>query len=92
MVFVPSQRDVHHHFIYPQPPFTLPDLSKDDAERVTLVPDPRTLLIEGVTFGLTSTNIVFDMGAEEISCAAGSERFSRILKHMLTQRSYLLVK
>ncbi|KAM3867136.1 DNA polymerase alpha subunit B [Diretmus argenteus] len=87
LVFVPSQRDVHHHFIYPQPPFTLPDL-KDQAQRVTVVPDPCTLLIEGVTFGLTSTDILFHMGAEEISCVAGSDRFSRILKHMLTQRSY----
>uniref|UniRef100_A0AAY5KUA4 DNA polymerase alpha subunit B n=1 Tax=Esox lucius TaxID=8010 RepID=A0AAY5KUA4_ESOLU len=88
LVLVPSQRDVHHHFIYPQPPFTLHDLIKDDAERVTLVPDPCTLLIEGVTFGITSTDILFHMGAEEISCAAGSDRFSRILKHMLIQRSY----
>ncbi|XP_031159220.1 DNA polymerase alpha subunit B [Sander lucioperca] len=88
LVFVPSQRDIHHHFIYPQPPFTLPNLSKDQAQRVTLVPDPCTLLIDGVTFGLTSTDILFHMGAEEISCGTGSDRFSRILKHMLTQRSY----
>ncbi|KAL0973853.1 hypothetical protein UPYG_G00212070 [Umbra pygmaea] len=88
LVLVPSQRDVHHHFIYPQPPFILQDLSKEDAERVTLVSDPCTLLIEGVTFGLTSTDILFHMSAEEISCAAGSDRFSRILKHMLTQRSF----
>ncbi|XP_029297834.1 DNA polymerase alpha subunit B [Cottoperca gobio] len=88
LVFVPSQRDIHHHFIYPQPPFTLPNLSKDEAQRVTLVPDPCTLLIDGVTFGLTSTDILFHMGAEEISCGTGTDRFSRILKHMLTQRSY----
>ncbi|XP_039974908.1 DNA polymerase alpha subunit B [Xiphias gladius] len=88
LVFVPSQRDVHHHFIYPQPPFTLPTLSKDRAQCVTLAPDPCTLLIDGVTFGLTSTDILFHMSAEEISCGTGSDRFSRILKHMLTQRSY----
>ncbi|XP_053284054.1 DNA polymerase alpha subunit B [Pleuronectes platessa] len=88
LVFVPSQRDIHHHFIYPQPPFTLPNLSKDQAQRVTLVPDPCTLLIDGVTFGVTSTDILFHMGAEEISCGTGSDRFSRILKHILTQRSY----
>lgn len=88
LVFVPSQRDIHHPFIYPQPPFTLPNLSKDQAQRVTLVPDPCTLLIDGVTFGLTSTDILFHMGAEEISCGTGTDRFSRILKHMLTQRSY----
>ncbi|KAM9741525.1 DNA polymerase alpha subunit B [Menidia menidia] len=86
LVFVPSQRDIHHHFIYPQPPFILPHLSKD--QRVTLAPDPCTLLIDGVTFGVTSTDILFHMGAEEISCGTGSDRFSRILKHMLIQRSY----
>ncbi|KAK1801482.1 hypothetical protein P4O66_022745, partial [Electrophorus voltai] len=88
LVFVPSQRDAHHHYVYPQPPFTLPDLKKDDVQRVTLVPDPCTLLIGGVTFGLTSTDILFHMGAEEINSATGSDRFSRIMKHMLTQRSY----
>ncbi|XP_023698507.1 DNA polymerase alpha subunit B [Paramormyrops kingsleyae] len=87
-VFVPSQRDVHHLFVYPQPPFTLPGLSKEDMERVSLVSDPCTVLIEGVTFGLTSTDILFHMGAEEISSVSGSDRFTRILKHMLTQRSY----
>eukprot|EP00066_Takifugu_rubripes_P005908 XP_003970292.1 PREDICTED: DNA polymerase alpha subunit B [Takifugu rubripes] len=88
LVFVPSQRDIHHHCIYPQPPFTLPNLSKDQSQRITLVPDPCTLLIDGVTFGITSTDILFHMGAEEISCGTGSDRFSRILRHMLSQRSF----
>ncbi|XP_054889968.1 DNA polymerase alpha subunit B [Poeciliopsis prolifica] len=88
LVFVPAQRDVHHEFVYPQPPFILPNLSKDQAQRVTLVPDPCTLLIDGVTLGLTSSDILFHMGAEEISCGASSDRFSRILNHMLTQKSY----
>lgn len=88
LVFVPSQRDIHHHFIYPQPPFSLPHINKEQAQRVTLVPDPCTLLIDGVTIGLTSTDILIHMGPEEISCGTGSDKFSRILKHMLTQRSY----
>ncbi|KAF6726507.1 DNA polymerase alpha subunit B [Oryzias melastigma] len=88
LVFVPSQRDVHHPVIYPQPPFILPHLNKSQTQRITLVSDPCTLLIDGVTFGLTSTDILFHMGAEEISNGSGSDRFSRILKHMLVQRSY----
>ncbi|XP_076860312.1 DNA polymerase alpha subunit B isoform X2 [Brachyhypopomus gauderio] len=88
LVLVPSQRDVNHHYIYPQPPFILPNLRKEDVQRVTLAPDPCTLVIGGVTFGLTSTDIIFHMGAEEINSATGSDRFSRIMKHMLTQRSY----
>ncbi|KAK0138567.1 DNA polymerase alpha subunit B [Merluccius polli] len=104
LVFVPSQRDIHHRFIYPQPPFTLPDLSKDQAQRVTLVPDPCTLLIEGVTLGpdlhryplphgsrgdqLNCTVVMYNNNIVLIFSAAGSDRFSRILKHLLTQRSY----
>lgn len=41
------------------------------SQRVTLVPDPCTLLIDGVTFGLTSSDILFHMGAEEISWWGG---------------------
>ncbi|XP_028940276.1 DNA polymerase alpha subunit B, partial [Antrostomus carolinensis] len=67
LVFVPSLRDVHHDFVYPQPPFLCPELSKDDKPRVHLVPDPCTLDIEGVVFGLTSTDVLLHMGAEEIS-------------------------
>ena len=38
LVFVPSQRDVHHHPIYPQPPFSLPDLCKDQVSAPALTP------------------------------------------------------
>lgn len=36
-------------------------------QRVRLVSEPCTLSINGVTFGLTSTDLLFHMGAEEIS-------------------------
>uniref|UniRef100_A0A452HUX8 DNA polymerase alpha subunit B n=1 Tax=Gopherus agassizii TaxID=38772 RepID=A0A452HUX8_9SAUR len=88
LVFVPSLRDVHHDFIYPQPPFSY-ELSKDDKQRVHFVSDPCTLAINGIIFGLTSTDLLFHMGTEEISSSSGvSDRFTRILKHVLTQRSY----
>lgn len=51
--------------------------------------EPCSLSINGVIFGLTSTDLLFHMGAEEICSSSGtSDRFSRILKHILTQRSY----
>uniref|UniRef100_A0A8C5AQ50 DNA polymerase alpha subunit B n=1 Tax=Gadus morhua TaxID=8049 RepID=A0A8C5AQ50_GADMO len=83
LVFVPSQRDVHHHPIYPQPPFSLPDLCKD--QRVTMAPDPCTLLVEGVALGLTSTDILFHMGAEEIN---GGFYFEAVLTDRLWLYSY----
>ncbi|XP_037982442.1 DNA polymerase alpha subunit B, partial [Motacilla alba alba] len=89
LVLVPSLRDVSHDFVYPQPPFSLPELPKEDRVRVLLVPEPCTLDIDGVVFGLTSTDLLFHMGAEEISSSSGgSDRFTRILRHVLTQRSF----
>ncbi|KAM8816588.1 DNA polymerase alpha subunit B isoform 1-T1 [Rhynchonycteris naso] len=89
LVFVPSLRDVHHEPVYPQPPFSYSDLPHEDKKRVQFVSEPCSLSINGVVFGLTSTDVLFHMGAEEISSSSGtSDRFSRILKHILTQRSY----
>ncbi|XP_075401550.1 DNA polymerase alpha subunit B isoform X2 [Tenrec ecaudatus] len=89
LVIVPSVRDVHHAPVYPQPPFSYANLSKEDKKRVHLVSEPCSVSINGAIFGLTSTDLLFHMGAEEISSSAGSsDRFSRILKHILTQRSY----
>ncbi|XP_060240844.1 DNA polymerase alpha subunit B isoform X1 [Meriones unguiculatus] len=89
LVFVPSLRDVHHEPVYPQPPFTFPELPREDKKRVRFVSDPCSLSINGVMFGLTSTDLLFHIGTEEICSSSGtSDRFSRILKHILTQRSY----
>ncbi|KAM8985964.1 DNA polymerase alpha subunit B [Ara ararauna] len=89
LVVVPSARDVHHDYVYPQPPFRYPELPKEDKQRVHFVSDPCTLEVDGVVLGLTSTDLLFHMGAEEISSSSGiSDRFTRILKHILTQRSY----
>ncbi|XP_019501138.1 PREDICTED: DNA polymerase alpha subunit B isoform X2 [Hipposideros armiger] len=89
LVFVPSLRDVHHEPVYPQPPFSYSDLPPEDRKRVLFVSDPCSLSINGVVFGLTSTDLLFHIGAEEVSSSSRtSDRFSRILKHILTQRSY----
>ncbi|XP_060032077.1 DNA polymerase alpha subunit B [Erinaceus europaeus] len=89
LVFIPSLRDVHHEPTYPQPPFSCPELPPEDRKRVQFVSEPCSLMVNGVVFGLTSTDLLFHMGAEEISSSSGpSDRFSRILKHILTQRSY----
>uniref|UniRef100_A0ABM5F3F6 DNA polymerase alpha subunit B n=1 Tax=Pogona vitticeps TaxID=103695 RepID=A0ABM5F3F6_9SAUR len=88
LVIVPSLRDVHHVCVYPQPPFARFELSKEDKQRVLFVSDPCTLEVNGVLLGLTSVDLLFHMGSEEISSFSALDRFSRILKHILTQRSY----
>lgn len=65
-------------------------------QRVTLVPDPCTLLIDGVTFGLTSSDILFHMGAEEISWWGSSHRwrkpFSNFLSSQINNCSYAVLQ
>ncbi|XP_050190231.1 DNA polymerase alpha subunit B, partial [Myiozetetes cayanensis] len=89
LVLVPSLRDVALDFVYPQPPIPHPGPASEDRERVLLLPEPCTLEVAGVVLGLSSTDVLFHMGAEEISRSSGtSDRFTRILRHILTQRSY----
>eukprot|EP00795_Rhopilema_esculentum_P003065 gene3065-1350_t len=88
VVFVPSQRDAHHHYVYPQPPFECgPNYFK---ENVNFVSDPATLSFNDVVFGITSTDILFHLGSEEaFSFSAGSsDRLGRICDHLLKQQSY----
>ncbi|XP_074650812.1 DNA polymerase alpha subunit B-like [Tubulanus polymorphus] len=86
LIFVPSSRDVHHDFIYPQPPF----LSGDDSTRVHMVSDPCTFSINGLIIGLTSTDVLLHLGGEEISVfpPGSTDRLTRLCKHIISQRSY----
>ncbi|XP_002731400.1 DNA polymerase alpha subunit B-like [Saccoglossus kowalevskii] len=89
LIIVPSQRDIHHEYVYPQPPYTVHDLPKQEFNRVHFVSDPCTLSINGVIFGITATDILFHLGGEEISWpVTGSDRLARLCKHILTQHNY----
>ena len=35
VVFAPSHRDVHHHFIYPQPPLEIPESQNEKLKEVS---------------------------------------------------------
>lgn len=87
LVIVPSARDIHHDPVYPQPPFANPFPS--EYKHVHFVSDPSTLTIDGVVFGITSTDILFHLGSEEIACPPGSsDRLGRLTRHLLTQQNY----
>ncbi|KAJ8308549.1 hypothetical protein KUTeg_013423 [Tegillarca granosa] len=70
VVVVPSYRDVHHDNVYPQPPFfdeKTKGGNKAGSSHMHFVSDPCTLAINNVVFGITSADILFHIGAEEIS-------------------------
>jgi len=83
-VIVPSARDVHHAYVYPQPPFPC-----EGNQRIKSFWDPSLLSIGGLLVGATSTDILFHLGAEEISYPPGSsDRLARLCSHILAQKSF----
>jgi DNA polymerase alpha subunit B len=90
IVLVPSCRDAHHDFVYPTPPFGLygPDHERYNP-RLHSVADPALLNINGVTVGLTATDILFHLGKEEISFPPrGGDRLKRLSGHLIQQQSF----
>ena len=77
-------RDVHHRFIYPTPEFKI-----DANPRIISVPDPAILNIDGVILGMTSTDVLFHLGKEEICFPPRSgDRIRRLATHLLQQQSF----
>ena len=82
LVLPSAGRDVHHSFIYPAPPF---DESKT-TNKIKMVSDPCVVDVEGLTLGITSTDILFHLGKEEISFPPRSgDRLRRLASHILHQ-------
>ncbi|XP_071833082.1 DNA polymerase alpha subunit B-like isoform X2 [Apostichopus japonicus] len=87
LVVLPSLRDVHHDFVYPQPPFD--DLPRGKTERLHFVSEPSTFTANGIVFGATSTDVLLHLGKEEISgTATTGDRLGRLMKHIFTQQSF----
>ncbi|XP_054716547.1 DNA polymerase alpha subunit B-like [Uloborus diversus] len=84
VILIPSTRDVHHDFIYPTPPYKV----KNSSKRLYLASDPCILDIEGVIVAVTSTDILFHLGKEEISYQQMPDRLGRLCSHILTQRNF----
>jgi len=88
VVLVPALRDAHENFVYPQPPYTIGD-SKLFNDQIISLPDPGNIEVSGIKIGITSSDILFHLGKEEISFPARSgDRLSRLASHILSQRSY----
>jgi len=85
LVLVPSSRDAVGYPVYPQPPFPSSSLYLPS---MRMVSDPCTLDISGLTVSLTSADILFHLGKEEISFPPrAGDRMSRLASHLLHQGS-----
>jgi DNA polymerase alpha subunit B len=91
VVLVSSGRDATALPVYPQPPLQSTDPATAAVMRSNIhsVADPSTVTVSGVTIGLSSTDILFHLGKEEISFPPrAGDRMSRLTSHLLTQGSY----
>lgn len=82
---VTSSRDAVSYPVYPQPPFPGSDSYSANMKTIS---DPAILDIGGINVALTSTDILFHLGKEEISFPPRSgDRMSRLASHLLQQGS-----
>lgn len=63
VVLVSSNRDKHHHIVYPTPPYKL----CETYENLYLCPDPAFIDISGVKIGATSVDIIAHMISKEVT-------------------------
>ena len=84
-ILVSSARDAVGYPVYPQPPIPKSDFYPKNMRSVS---DPVILDIGGVHVAVTSTDILFHLGKEEISFPArNGDRMSRLASHILQQGS-----
>lgn len=95
IVLVPSTRDTFHYDVsLPQEPFNKA-INNIIHNRLILMPNPAIFAINQVIIALTSSDILFDLSAYEISRQGSSatdgltmDRMSRLCKHLLDQRHF----
>ncbi|KAH9305014.1 hypothetical protein KI387_009418, partial [Taxus chinensis] len=89
VVLVPSTRDAHHDFVFPQPPFNMDD-SEDPNQQITCVANPSFFCLNEITIGCCTVDVLRHLSGEEISRIPegnSNDRLARLATHVLSQRS-----
>jgi DNA polymerase alpha subunit B len=91
VVLIPSLNDIHHDFVYPQPPFRFDhDFDVPDAKDVVFMSNPATFCVNEVTVGVNASDILMHLGPEEISRVGkvSGGRLGRLADHCINQHSF----
>ncbi|TMW63425.1 hypothetical protein Poli38472_002366 [Pythium oligandrum] len=95
VVMVPSVRDAHHQYVYPQPPFNKKKAcealgSPEHAKRVHMMSNPCTFAINDVVVGVSALDIVMHLSSNELyrAQARDQNRLLRLCQQVVDQRSY----
>ncbi|CAI9093266.1 OLC1v1028731C2 [Oldenlandia corymbosa var. corymbosa] len=89
VLLVPSIRDAHHDFVFPQPRFDLnsPNLK----HQIQSISNPGTFTANKVNFACCTVDILKQLSAEEISRnpqGGSKHRLATLSNHVLNQRSF----
>ncbi|EEC69071.1 hypothetical protein OsI_37935 [Oryza sativa Indica Group] len=91
VILIPSVRDAHHDFVFPQPAFDL-NLPEDITHQITCLANPSLFSCNEIHFGCCTMDILKHLSGEEISRKPPGEkhgdRIGRICTHILKQQSY----
>jgi len=88
VVLVPAQRDAHENCVYPQPPYNIGNQNLW-SNKIISISDPGELVINGTRVGISSSDILFHLGKEEMCFPPRSgDRLSRLASHLVAQRSF----
>ncbi|MCO5578485.1 hypothetical protein L7F22_032327 [Adiantum nelumboides] len=90
VVLVPSVRDCHHDFVFPQSPFVVAEL-KDPEHQVTLLGNPGVFSVNELVIGCCTIDALRHLSSEEASrvpLGATSDRLARLASHIIGQRSF----
>jgi DNA polymerase alpha subunit B len=96
VVLVPSLKDAHHPFVYPQPPFqrkkVLEALDLEDKERLHLFSNPCTFSINGILFGISSIDVIMHLSSNEVYRQQKKDpnvhRLLRLSEQLIDQKSF----
>uniref|UniRef100_A0A1A9WU78 DNA polymerase alpha subunit B n=1 Tax=Glossina brevipalpis TaxID=37001 RepID=A0A1A9WU78_9MUSC len=83
ILVVASSRDVHADPVYPTIPMTL----SKNYPNVYLLPDPSLIDLNGLTIGLTSTDIMDHILSQELAVNAG-DKVKRAVNYLFHQKSF----
>lgn len=91
VILIPSVRDAHHDFVFPQPAFDL-NFPEDITHQITCLANPCLFSSNEIHFGCCTVDILKQLSGEEISrkppVGKPGDRIGRLASHILKQQSY----
>ncbi|KAK9886639.1 hypothetical protein WA026_017560 [Henosepilachna vigintioctopunctata] len=84
IIIISSMRDVHHHNVYPTPPYR----TREKHQNIKFLPDPCIFEIDGLVLGATTADIMYHIAKEELVTSKNSDTMSRLASHILQQNTF----